>query len=484
MFKKRKRKGMGKCAADERVIGMENLKNNYTMGSLPKRPYHINQMKNVRELYQVLNEQEKLDIPYSEDLSWLHRSHRIGNKVIPNSLAVHPCEGFDGTREGNPSESVFRRYKRYAEGGSGLIWFESFAVTIDGKDGKDGPNQLMIEKDNIKSVSKLIKATDEAAMNRYGSDHRPYKVIQISHSGRRSVDENWYPMPVTGGKNPVYDDSQRGKTIIASDEYIEKMVEKYIQSAENAMEAGFDGVDMKICHSYILSDLMGAFTRTGKYGGSFENRTRAILEIVDGIRTRCGDRLDICVRMNAYDAIPYPYGWGMVQEEGVMAPDLNEPKKLLRILADKGVKMANISTGASRYLPFGEGLYVQGSGSEVNPYPGVHYLLKTTKELREAVPELLYVGTGLSWFEKFCGNVSAGCMEQGWFDIAGFGRQALAYPDYARDLLTVGVLNRKKLCVLCDKCHELHMIGHTHVGCVMRDQEYYLPLYRKKVMGN
>lgn len=247
------------------------------------------------------------------------------------------------------------------------------------------------------------------------------------------------------------------------------------------MEAGFDGVDMKICHSYILSDLMGAFTRPGKYGGSFENRVRAILDIVDGIRKRCGDNLDICVRMNAYDAIPYPYGWGMVQKGGVMAPDLAEPIRLLKILRDKGVKIANISTSASRYLPFGEGLYAQRNGAEINPYPGVYFLLDSTKKLKEAVPELLYVGTGLSWFEKFCGHVGAGCIKQGWFDIAGFGRQALAYPDYAKDLLTKGTLDIKNVCLLCDKCHELSMVGHTHVGCVMRDKEHYLDLYRKKV---
>ena len=461
----------------------QSLKNNYTMGSLPKRPYRINRMKNVSELYDVMRLKEHIEIPINEDLSALHRRHKVGKKEIPNSLAVHPCEGFDGTREGNPTDSVFRRYRRYAEGGSGLIWFESFGVTTDGKDGKDGPNQLMMEKKNISSVAELIRKTDEAAVNKFGVDNRPYKVIQLSHSGRRSVDEHWYPRPIVGGKNPVFDGSQLGETIIASDEYIEKMVEKYIQSAENAMEAGFDGIDMKICHSYILSDLMGAFTRPGKYGGSFDNRVRAILDIVEGIRKRCGEGIDICVRMNAYDAIPYPYGWGMVQKEGVMAPDLTEPIKLLRILADKGVKMANISTSASRYLPFGEGLYVQRSGSEINPYPGVHYLLKTTKELREAVPDLLYIGTGLSWFEKFCGHVAAGCIEDGWFDIAGFGRQALAYPGYAEDLLTKGCLETKKLCLLCDKCHELSMVGHTRVGCVLRDQEYYLSLYRERVLG-
>ena len=160
------------------------------------------------------------------------------------------------------------------------------------------------------------------------------------------------------------------------------------------MEAGFDGVDMKICHSYILSDLMGAFTRPGKYGGSFENRVRAILDIVDGIRKRCGDNLDICVRMNAYDAIPYPYRWGMVQKEGVMAPDLAEPIRLLKILRDKGVKIANISTSASRYLPFGEGLYAQRNGAEINPYPGVYFLYRFNKKIKRSCTRIVVCWNG------------------------------------------------------------------------------------------
>lgn len=249
------------------------------------------------------------------------------------------------------------------------------------------------------------------------------------------------------------------------------------------MLAGFDGVDMKACHGYLLSELMSAYQRPGKYGGCFENRIRAVLEIVDGIHKRCGNDLEICIRMNAYDAIAYPYGWGMVQKSGIMEPDLTEPKMLLRILAKRGVKVVNITTNSPRFAPYGDGLRAQFNGGVADQYFGAACLLQATKELKETEPDMIFVGTGLSVFEKYSGNVGAGGISQGWFDIAAYGRQALAYPEFAADLLEKGQLDCKKLCILCDKCHELSMIGQTNVGCVMRDQEIYLPLYRTHVMA-
>lgn len=439
--------------------------NHYSMGMIPLRPYNINGMHDLQEFYDVMKTKEGVDLPVSGDVSVLKRKITVGKKIIPNAMAVHPSEGWDGDENGNPTDTVFERYAGYARGGSGLIWFESFGIA---RDGKDGPFQLMMERDNIKTVSKLLQKTDQAAIERFGQEHKPYKIIQLNHSGRRSVDSDWNPAPITGCYNPYFDMEQRGNIVVADDAYIEQVVEKYVDAAYNALEAGFDGVDMKICHGYFLSDLMSAFMREGKYGGSFENRIRAILEIVDGIKKRCGNAIDICVRMNAYDAIPYPNGWGMVKKPGIMEPDLAEPKQLLKILADKGVKIANISTTDSRFEPYGHGAFAKTRKIAPDPYVGTYHLLKATKELREAVPELLYVGTGLSWFEKYCGNVGAGGIKQGWFDIAGYGRQAIVYPGYAADLCEKGSLDVDKLCMLCDKCHELSMTGRTKVGCVIR----------------
>ena len=421
-----------------------------------------------------------LKIPMSEDLSPLSHPRKIGKKIIPNSIGTQPCEGFDATNTGDPSELTFRRYRRFASGGAGMIWFESFGIS---EDGIDSPYQLMLEKKNLQGASELVRQTNLTAVNRYGTERKPFNIAQLNHSGRRCVDRHGVPAPVCGWKQPIYNGMKISDAPIASDEYIERVIESYIDAAEVAMLAGFDGVDMKACHGYLLSELMSAYQRPGKYGGCFENRIRAVLEIVDGIHKRCGNDLEICIRMNAYDAIAYPYGWGMVQKSGIMEPDLTEPKMLLRILAKRGVKVVNITTNSPRFAPYGDGLRAQFNGGVADQYFGAACLLQATKELKETEPDMIFVGTGLSVFEKYSGNVGAGGISQGWFDIAAYGRQALAYPEFAADLLEKGQLDCKKLCILCDKCHELSMIGQTNVGCVMRDQEIYLPLYRTHVMA-
>ncbi len=451
----------------------------FTMGNRPKRPYRINQMAEPAQLSATMKE-HGMDIPVSEDLSPLYQPRKVGKKNIPNSIATQPCEGFDATREGNPTELSFRRYRRFAEGGAGMLWFESFGIS---EDSIDSPFQLMMQRNNLQGVSELVRQTNLAAVNKYGAERKPFNIAQLNHSGRRCVDRNGEPAPICGWSQPIYAGMTIGNAPIASDEYIEKTVECYVDAAETALLAGFDGVDMKACHGYLLNDLMSGFQRPGKYGGCFENRIRAVLEIVDGIHKRCGEDLEVCIRMNAYDAIAYPFGWGMVQKEGVMEPDLTEPARLLQILCDRGVKIVNITTNSPRFAPYGEGLHAQFNDGCADQYYGTACLLQATKNLKEITPELLFVGTGLSIFEKFSGHVGAGCIAQGWLDIAAYGRQALAYPEFAVDLLEKGRLDCGKLCVLCDKCHELSMIGQTKVGCVMRDQERYLPLYRKHVMG-
>ncbi len=427
-----------------------------------------------------------LDLPCADNAFRLAKPVQLGNRVIPNAIAIHPCEGFDGLPNGAPSDLVFRRYRRYAAGGSGLIWYESIAIADDGR---CNPLQMVIKPDTVGEIRRLVQESNAAAKETMGAEFTPYNVLQLTHSGRRSVDENWNPTPLATVRNPYLDshnaiDGRAGELSIASDERIEELIAQFIDGAELAAEAGFDSVDIKVCHEYILRELLASFTRSGKYGGSFENRTRAVFEIIDGIRARVGDAIDICVRLNAYDCIPYPYGWGMVKEDGVMAPDLTEPIQLCRMLVERGVRLINLSTMMPRYQPTGAGCLAEyDEESIIEPYAGTAALLAATRDIKRQVPGGVFVATGLTWFEQFGGHIAAGCMDEGWFDIAGFGRQAMAYPDFARDILSKGGLERKRCCMTCDKCYDLIQKGHTVTGCVLRDGEVYLPIYREKVLG-
>ncbi len=425
---------------------------------------------------------EGLNYPYSEDTTPLTLPKTLPNgKVLPNSMGIHPLEGFDGTKEGAPTDTVFRRYERYARGGAGLIWYESIAISDDGR---CNPLQMVIKESTVGKIKELVAHSNAAAVESCG--RKPYNVLQLTHSGRRSVDSNYRPTPLAAVANPYLDehnsvDGSKGELTIATDEKIEEIVEGFIHGAELAYEAGFDAVDVKICHEYILRELLSAYTRPGKYGGSFENRSRAIFEIIRGIKERLGDKIDICVRMNAYDCIPYPYGWGMVKEEGVMAPDLTEPKMLVKMLYDEGVQIFNVSTMMPRYSPYGPGMLAEHGEGSIRPFTGVSNLLNATRELKAAVPEAVFMCTGLAWLDVFGANVGAGGLKDGWFDIAGFGRQAFAYPDFAKEVTEKGCFDRNKVCMTCDMCYDLMTIGHTITGCACRD-EMYRDLYREKVI--
>lgn len=447
------------------------------------KPYNFAAMKTVEDFASTMTK-DGMPFPVSEDMSILAEPVKLGEKIIPNRICIQPLEGFDGTPAGEPSDLVFRRYDRYARGGAGLLWYESITIADDGR---CNPLQMIIKPSTVKSIKELVKKSNEAAIEEYG--RKPYNVLQLTHSGRRAVNEKWISTPLAVTPNPYMDDhnsidGQSGKITIATDEKIEMIIEQFIEGAVLAQEAGFDSVDVKVCHEYILRELLSAFTRPGKFGGSFENRTRAVFEIIDGIRKRCGDDMDICVRLNAYDCVPYPYGWGMVKEDGVMAPDLTEPIKLCKMLVEKNVKLIDLSTMMPRYQPYGAGLMAEhDDNAEINPYLGTYDLLKATKEIKEAVPDGVFVCTGLTWLEQFGGNVGAGGVKEGWWDIAGFGRQGFAYPNFARDIVEKNKMERNKCCVLCDKCYDLIQKGHVQTGCVARDHEVYTPLYRKAVMG-
>jgi len=139
-----------------------------------------------------------LSIPLSDDISILTNSCTVGNKKIPNRLAAQPMEGCDGMADGRPGELTLRRYRRFAEGGVGLIWFEATAVV---NEGRANPRQLYLSHDNINDFRILLTDTLKAAENKYGSDRKPYTVLQLTHSGRYSRPVN-EPRPVIAVNNP------------------------------------------------------------------------------------------------------------------------------------------------------------------------------------------------------------------------------------------------------------------------------------------
>lgn len=427
--------------------------------------------KNIEKLLEK-GKELKVDIPYSEDLSTLKGEIQLKNGRIPNKMVVNPMEGCDGELDGSPGELTYRRYKRFAKGGAGLLWFEATAVVPEGR---ANPKQLVINEKNIDKFKDLVESSLKEGKEANGSDYEPYKVLQLTHSGRYSRPTKQIE-PVVPVKNPFLDRKEISNYHIISDEELELLEDKYVKTAQLAKEAGFDAVDIKSCHRYLCSELLSSHTREGKYGGPFENRTRFLLNIVDKIKENLGDSIGITVRLNVYDAHPYPYGFGVSKEE-VIKPDLEEPVRLIKELSKRGVEILNVTAGNPYYnphigRPYDTGPYVP----KEHPLEAIARFMELTKTISKEVPEMKVIAPGFSWLRQFAPNIMAGAIEKRYCQLVGFGRQSFAYPNFARDIINNDGLDSKKCCISCSKCTEMMRDGGV-TGCVIHDKEIYLDKY-------
>lgn len=422
--------------------------------------------------FNVQNIELNTKLPYSEDTSILKESVKVGSKTVPNRLACQAMEGCDGNADGTPAELTFRRYKRLAEGGSGIIWFEATACR---EDGRANPRQLWIRKDNLDNYKKIVNDIREDSLKANG--YAPLIIMQATHSGRYSKPHG-FPEPLIAYNNPIFEgDKPIDKIRILSDSEIDRIGEALIESSKLAEEVGFDGVDIKCCHRYINSELLSAYERDGKYGGSLENRTRLLRECIAGAMQVTGKDFIVSSRLNVYDGFPYPYGFGVSKDGGVEF-DPSEPVWLLRQLREMGVELLNITMGNPYFnphvnRPFALGAYDPGE----HPLEGVARMLHGIAVLKKEVPELKIISSALSYLGVVAPEVCAGFIKDGGFDFCGFGRTILAYPDYAKDILETGKMKKGKICICCSKCSEMMRAGGTP-GCVVRDS-LYTDIYRE-----
>ena len=236
--------------------------------------------------YKFFEEQNKelhTFLPYSQDVSVLGEKVKIGTKTVANRLACQPMEGCDGTADGAPDELTIRRYRRFAEGGSGVIWFEATACC---EEGRANPRQLWITEKNLDTYKRVVEEIREISRKKNGFE--PLIIMQDTHSGRYSKPHG-KAEPIIAYNNPVFEgDKPIDQSCIISDEGLDQVKENMISAALLAEKAGFDGVDMKCCHRYINSELLSAYNREGRYGGSLENRTRLLRESIAGAGEICG----------------------------------------------------------------------------------------------------------------------------------------------------------------------------------------------------
>ncbi|MBI4551501.1 MAG: NADH:flavin oxidoreductase [Candidatus Latescibacteria bacterium] len=440
------------------------------------------------------------DVRLTDDLSPLWRPVAFGGRTIGNALAIQPMEGCDGTLDGKPDELTVRRWERFGAGGAKLIWGEATAVV---EEGRANTRQLLINETNARALDDLLARTRAAHRTVCGSDDDLVVGLQLTHSGRYS-----YQRPLIAFHDPAVDpitlaDKKRKLPVtdeypILSDDDLKRIEDALVAGALLAWRIGFDFVDIKQCHRYLLSELLAAKLREGVYGGSLDNRTRLVRNVIRRIREETGDRLPLASRMNVYDGIPYridpetsvgvhrlypiPYRSGFgVDEQNPFREDLTEPIRVAGLLREWGVTMVNVTMGSPYYNPHvgrpAEKPPIDGYEAPEHPLYGVARHFRCAAAVQRAHPDLVVVGTGYSWLQQYLINAAAANMRDGRVTIAGVGRGALAYPNFARDAQTAGSMAGKKVCITVSYCTALmrgkhNELGQFPSGCVPRDKVY------------
>lgn len=419
----------------------------------------------------LLAEAERVgvELTYADDVSILLKPTVLCGKPLANRIVIQPLEGCDAEESGAPGELTRRRYQRFARGGAGLIWFEATAIVPEGR---AQARQLIINRENLDGYKRIVEEIKETCIRENG--YEPVIIHQLTHSGRYSKPHG-FAEPLVARNNPLLEKEQPlAADRIIADSDLERLEHTYYEAARLSVQAGFDGADVKACHGYLGSELLAAFTRPGPYGGSYENRTRFLKNSLSAVRAAAPQEYIVSTRLSLSDCFPYPYGFGVVQEEGSRECDLTEPLRLIGELKELvGLKVLNTSI-ASPYVnphvsrPYDKGGYVP----EEHPLEGVARFIKLTKAVQEKNPDLEIINAGFSYLRQFAPNVAAGALEAGAGTLAGFGRLLFANPDLPGQLLREGKADAKKVCVTCSLCTD-HLRKGICTGCFVRDREIY-----------
>ena len=425
----------------------------------------------------------------------------VNGKRIGNRYAVQPMEGWDGTTNGGVTVEVTRRWQRFGESGAKLIWGgEAMAVRPDGR---ANPNQLIINEANRAGLAGLRNTLLEAHRERYGNTEDMVIGFQLTHSGRfckpndkaRLEPRVAYRHPLLDPKFKVTSDEQ-----VWTDAEIDALVKDYVRAAKTAWDAGADFVDIKHCHGYLLHEFLGAFTRPGKHGGSFENRTRLLRDIVAGIRAS-GNRIEIGVRLSAFDfvpfrpdpglsrpgrpgpgipedysgCLPYQYGFGVNADKPIEA-DLTEAFRFLELCGTLGVKLVNLSAGSPYYNPHIQrpAAYPPSDGYQPpeDPLAGVARQINAVRQLKARAPKgVVVVGSAYSYLQEYLPHVAQYAVRNGWVDSVGLGRMILSYPTMLADALANGNLATKSICRTFSDCTTAPRNGLIS-GCYPLDRFY------------
>lgn len=444
-----------------------------------------------------------IDMPCDEVVehgsgSPLAKPLNVAGFTIGNRFAVNPMEGWDGETDGTPSPNTVRRWQRFGDSGAKLIWGgEAVAVRHDGR---ANPNQLILTSSTKGAIAGLRERLVVSHRQAMGDDKGLLIGLQLTHSGRfcKPNDHKRFE-PMIAYRHPLLDRKYRvpDDWPLMSDDDIKRLVDDFVLAASLAHACGFHFVDVKHCHGYLGHELLTAVDRPGRYGGSFENRTRFMREIIEGIRAKAPG-LAIGVRLSAVDFVPFrpdpalssPGALGPGIPEDVTLPyryafganpnapdtaDLVEPLALLAMLDAMDVTLINITAGSPYYTPhlIRPAIYPPSDGyaPPEDPLAGVMRQIALVRDLKAKFPRLCLVGSGYTYLQEYLPNVAQAVIRLGMADSIGLGRMMLSYPELARDVLEGRPFRKKLVCRTFSDCTTAPRNGIVS-GCYPLDPHY------------
>ena len=474
------------------------------MATNPVNYKRIASLKTVGDFRTYLSEVD-VELPVDDEIltspeSPLAQPIEVGPFRLGNRFCVHPMEGWDAETDGRPSEYVFRRWRRFGGSGAKLIWGgEAVAVQMDAR---ANPNQLSIREETQGDFARLREALVSAHRERYGNTDDLLVGLQLTHSGRfckpndkfRFEHKIAYHHPLLDRKFGIPPDYP-----VLSDDEVREIIESFHRAARLAREVGFQFVDVKHCHGYLLHEFLSARSRPGPYGGSLDNRTRILREIVDGIRAESPDLL-IGVRLSAFDfvpfrpdpeqtegnrlgpgvpepfeeALPYDCGFG-ADASNPVAYDLSDSFGFMGELRKLNINFVNLSAGSPYYNPHIQrpALFPPSDGYQPpeDPLVGVARQIQAHAAIKKEFPEFVLVGTGYTYLQEYLPHVAQAAVRSGMIDLVGVGRMVLSYHDLPHDVLSEGELDHKRICRTFSDCTTAPRNGIVS-GCYPLDAHY------------
>jgi 2,4-dienoyl-CoA reductase-like NADH-dependent reductase (Old Yellow Enzyme family) len=383
---------------------------------------------------------------------------KIGTRTSVNRFYVQAMECTDADTDGNPSDLTYLRYENLFKGEAGVVSLE--AITITDKN-RSRLNQLFIMPKNQPALTKFVTRLREI-------NPKTIFIYQLTHSGELSNPEfskRLSVKPLPGFQADVF----------TEDEF-EKIMEDFVLAAKIAYDSGADGIDMKLCHGYLGSQILRPYnTRDWKYGGKWENRRQFAFDLYERIQKAVPDKnFLIGSKISVWEG--FPGGFGTAGPDTPVI-DLAEPIDLIKGLEERGAQYFVQSAGSPS-------ITISLTQADRN-HPYFAYLHQYfAKVMRENLKkETVVVGSNYSLFGKGKNRLQAVNPEdsalleygakniaQGFTDMIALGRQSLADP-----LLPLKLRegNEKEInyCIGDDNCLEL-LIQQSPIGCCTYNKYY------------